>query len=106
MSERVLCDLCGRPIPPHCHYIVRIDVLADPAMPPITQDQIEETDFDEALARLIKEMEHLSASDLQDQVHRRFEYRICRFCQFHFLANPLGKPRQWALRPTDQHKGG
>ena len=31
--------------------------------------------------------------DLQDQVHRRFEFKLCRPCQAKFLANPLGRPR-------------
>jgi hypothetical protein len=39
-------------------------------------------------------MKGLSADDLQDDVHRHFEYRLCRPCQRKFLANPLGKPRE------------
>jgi hypothetical protein len=39
-------------------------------------------------------MRHMSEAELQDRVHRRFEYRICRGCQIRFLANPLGKPRE------------
>ena len=39
-------------------------------------------------------MKTLSADDLQDQVYRQFEYRLCRPCQIRFLANPLGKPRE------------
>ena len=26
------CELCGRAIPPHQHYVVRIDVFADPEL--------------------------------------------------------------------------
>jgi len=50
-------------------------------------------DLQEEMQKLLAQMKHLSADDLQDQVHRRFEFRICRACQFRFLANPLGKPR-------------
>ena len=39
-------------------------------------------------------MEHASADELQDQVFRRLEFRLCRPCQMQFLANPLGKPRK------------
>jgi hypothetical protein len=38
-------------------------------------------------------MKGMSADELQDQVHRRFEYKLCRVCQMRFLVNPLGKPR-------------
>ena len=71
-----------------------IDVYANPAVPAMSTEELEETDFDQTFAQLIEEMKHLSADDLQDDVHRRFEYRLCRPCQRKFLANPLGKPRE------------
>jgi hypothetical protein len=89
-----MCDLCGRAIPPHCHYIVKIEVFADPSMPAVLSHEIEEIDFDKKMRELIDEMRHLSADELQDQVHRAFEYKICRPCQVRFLVNPLGKPRR------------
>jgi len=93
MGDSIVCDICGRATPPHAHYVVRIDVFADPSMPAVTGEELAQMDLDEELRKLIKEMKDLSADDLLDQVHRRFEYRICRACQFRFLANPLGKPR-------------
>lgn len=94
MSKRVLCDMCGRVVPPHAHYEVRIDVFADPAMPPMTTEELDEMDLDETMAKLMEQMKDMSAEELQDQVHRRFEFRICRVCQMKYLANPLGKPRE------------
>jgi len=94
MPERVPCAICDRGFPLHFSYIVRIDVFADPSMPAMTSEQIAEMDFDAELEHLLDEMKDLSADDLLDQVHRNFEYRICRPCQIRFLANPLGKPRQ------------
>ena len=88
------CDLCGRDLPEQGHYIVRIDVFADPSVPPVSAEQLAATDFDAELESLLKEMEQFTADDLQDQVHRRFEYRVCRPCQVRFLANPLGLPRK------------
>ena len=41
---RVLCDLCKRPVPPHGHYIMRIDVFADPQMPEVSSEEMEEAD--------------------------------------------------------------
>ena len=60
----------------------------------MTTDELEEKDFDQTFASLLEQMKSMTADDLQDQVHRRFEYRLCRGCQATFLANPLGKP--WA----------
>ena len=90
----VRCELCGRPIAPHAHYIVRIDVFADPSLPAVSAEEVEALDLAGTMEALLKEMEQFTADDLQDQVHRRFEYRICPGCQHHFLANPLGKPRR------------
>ena len=73
--------------------MVKIEVYADPAIPAMSGEDLEEMDFDQTFAELIEEMKHLSADDLQDDVHRNFEYRLCRPCQRKFLANPLGKPR-------------
>jgi hypothetical protein len=89
MSERILCDLCGQAIPPHAHYVVRIDVYADHATAKMNTNDLGES----AIAKLMDELKTLSADELQDQVHRRFEYKICRPCQQNFLANPLGRPR-------------
>ena len=89
MSEQILCDLCGQPIPPNAHYVVRIDVFADPSTAKMNTNDLSES----AIASLMDELKHLSAEELQDQVHRRFEYKICRPCQRKFLANPLGRPR-------------
>lgn len=50
-------------------------------------------DFQQALSQIADEAAGLSADDLQDAVHRQFEYRVCQRCQRRFLANPLGKPR-------------
>ena len=88
------CELCGRPIPPHAHYVVRIDVFADPTLPELSAEEVAKLNFDKELAKLAAEMKQMSEEELQDQVHRRFEYKICRPCQIKFLANPLGKPRR------------
>ena len=93
MSDRVTCDLCDRALPKHLRYVVRMDVFADPTIPPLSTAELEETDFDETLDKLMKEMKDMTADDLQDGVHRRFEFRLCPSCHGKFLANPMGKPR-------------
>ena len=56
-------------------------------------EEMEETDYQQAMAELMAQMKDMSADELQDQVARRFEFKLCRACQMRFLANPLGKPR-------------
>ena len=100
---RVYCDLCDRLISPHGHYVVRIDVFAGiadllderigPDIPAVTGEEMEEAYYQHAMAELIEQMKGMSAEELQDQVHRRMEFKLCRPCQMRFLANPLGKPR-------------
>ena len=92
--QPVECGLCGRSVGLHESYVVRIDVFADPSVPPTSGEELAAIDFDQTIADLMEQMKHLSADDLQDDVHRRFEYRICRSCQRRFLSNPLGKPRE------------
>lgn len=92
-DQRVTCDICGRAVPPHGHYVVKVEVYADPAMPAVDAEALEEVDLDAAMAELLEQMKGMSADELQDQVHRAFEYRICLPCQRGFVANPLGLPR-------------
>ena len=93
MSERVNCDVCRRAVPKHVSFVVRMDVYADPSVPALSTEELAETDFDETFQKLLAEMKDMTADDLQDGVHRRFEFRLCPICQKKFLANPLGMPR-------------
>jgi hypothetical protein len=95
MQPRVICDLCDRVVSPHGHYVVKIEIFADPAMPQVSSEEMEEADYQAAMAELLAQMKDMSADDLQDQVHRSFKFNLCRACQMRFLVNPLGKPRQW-----------
>jgi hypothetical protein len=98
MSQVVICDLCGRRVPPHGHYVLKMELYADPSLPAVTTDELGEKDFGEGMKELIEQMKGMSADELQDQVHRRFEYKLCPGCQAKFLANPLGRPRDGSSR--------
>lgn len=93
MPKRRRCDLCNASLPPHGFYIVRIDVFAEPSMPAVSSEELEEMDLEQTMRTLLKQMKHMSAEELQDQIYQRFQYRICTECQKKFLANPLGKQR-------------
>jgi hypothetical protein len=93
MPDDNVCALCLNPIPPGAGFVVRIDVFADPQLPPMTTEQIAAADFNGTLAELMLQMEKMTADELQDGVHRRLEYRLCATCHKSYLANPLGMPR-------------
>ncbi len=77
----------------HAYYIVKIEVFADPSLPSITTEELHRADSGEDMAKLIAELNQYTTEELQDLVHKRFEYRLCRACQLKFIANPLGLPR-------------
>lgn len=63
-------------------------------MPAASSEELAEADYQSAMRELLEQMKNMSADELQDQVHRRFEFKLCRACQMRFLVNPLGKPRE------------
>ena len=89
----VVCDLCGREADLYESYVVQMEVFAEPSVAPVSGEQLAAIDFDQTYTDLLDQMKDMTADDLQDDVHRRFEFRVCRPCQRRFLANPLGKPR-------------
>ena len=94
MQVATLCALCDRPIPCGSGYIVKIDVYADPQLPPMTTEETEAADLNATLADLNEQIQNMSADDLQDGVHRSFTYQLCPRCHRIYLANPLGMPRE------------
>ena len=103
MPDPVHCDLCGTAIPPHAHYVVRIDVFADPSLPELSTADVDELTSENQFAILMSELELMSVDEAQDQVHRRFEYKLCAACQRRFLANPLGRPRASPIAQPQGH---
>lgn len=87
------CSLCGVSVELGSGYVVRIDVFADPQLPPMTLEQIAAANLDQTLAEVIEQARRMSEQELQDSVHRRFEYRLCARCHKEYLKNPLGMPR-------------
>src|SRR5215211_4177614 len=94
MPDRVICDICGTSVAPHAHFIVRMDVFADPSMPPMSTEDLQEMNADQTFDDLLKQMAGMTSDELQDGVHRRFEYKLCPACHKQFLTNPLGVPRK------------
>lgn len=90
------CAICGSELSVEGgHYIVRMDIFADPAVPPI--DTGAGVGPGAGIAALLEQMRNMTAEELQDQVHRRFEFKVCGACQRLILNNPLGQPRHRAV---------
>jgi hypothetical protein len=90
MTGRFICDRCGNTIAPHAHYIVKMQVYADPSLPAVSADDLEETDYQTKVAELLKQMENMSADQLEDAVYWQREFKICRPCQLELIRDPLG----------------
>ncbi len=91
MAKSYTCAMCGRRVPADASYIVRIEVISDPTVPAIAGDSM--PDATDELEKLIEQMKHMSAAELQDQVYRKLEYRLCPKCQPLYLAKPIPRPR-------------
>lgn len=92
-SAPARCDICGGPLPEHGFYVLRMELFAEPSLPQVSGTELASTDYQRQMQKLIEQMSGMSAEDMQDQVYRRFHFRICPICQPRFLANPLGLPR-------------
>ena len=90
--DRSTCAVCAVDLTPGNHYVVRIDIFADPGLSE-PASACDNSDPATQLAEVIAQMKSMSAEELQDRVHRRFEYSVCAACQRKLLANPLGLPR-------------
>ena len=78
----------------NAYYILKMELFADPTLPPVDSEELADKDFEKGMADLLEELGKYTTEELQDMVHRRFEYRLCRPCQLRFIANPLGLPRK------------
>jgi len=94
MPDRVICNICGTTVAPLAHFVVRIEVVADPSMPAISNKDLEAMNAEQSFDDLLKQMQGMTSDELQDGVHRRFEYKLCPACHKQFLTNPLGVPRK------------
>ena len=93
-APNIRCDLCERMVPVHESYVVRIELFADPNVPEVTAEELATTDYEQSMADLLKQMEQMSTQEIESDVHRRFEFRLCVECQRRFVQNPLAKPKR------------
>jgi hypothetical protein len=85
-------DICGRLllIDSEVRYEVKIEVKAAYDPMEISQEDLNK-DFKAEIAKLLRQMEGLSAEEAQSQVYRAFEFDLCPACQRRYIENPLLK---------------
>ncbi len=90
-DSTLLCHRCGAILTPGAGnlYVVRIEAMADPFPPTITDDDFTGPASDE-IDRLIENMHEHSAQELMDMVHRRLTIHLCGKCYRQWIENPAG----------------
>ena len=88
------CDLCGENllVDSDVRYRVTMEVFAAYDPLEVTRGDLAR-DIEAEMAALLKRIESMHPRELQDQVHRRFEFDLCPECQRLFLNDPLGLGR-------------
>ncbi len=90
--DGLVCDRCGETLllDSDVRYRVKIEVFAAYDPLEISKNDLQQN-IEGKMEKLIRQMEKMDPEELQDQVHRSFEYDLCPDCQRDFLRDPLGK---------------
>ncbi len=90
MSGRLQCKRCSREIHPGRgdYYLVRIDAVADPQPPIITQEDLDQ-DVAAEIERLIQRIRRMSEQQLERQVYRKKVNYLCVSCFNRWIENPV-----------------
>jgi hypothetical protein len=90
--DRLFCKRCSKEVHQGRgdYYLVRIDAVADPDPPVITEEDFD-LDVGAEIERLIRRMNDLSEEELERQVHRRKAIYLCVPCFNRWIENPVGR---------------
>ncbi len=88
----LFCDRCMRQLHPGRGdlYVVKIEAIADPSPPEFTAEDLAR-DHRQELARLVAQLESVSAQEAMDQVFRRLTVFLCNACYLEWIENPVGR---------------
>ena len=70
-------------------YLVNIEAVLDPTPPEFTQEDLER-DVTSELNDLVKQLNHVSAQEAMDQVHRKLTLYLCLDCYRPWIESPTG----------------
>ena len=82
------CDACGKSLLKNdLRYKVKIEVIAVYEKNEIhLKDLIQ--NHQEEIERIIKDMELITADELESQIYKRFEFDLCPACHKKYISNP------------------
>jgi hypothetical protein len=88
---RLHCKRCSKEVHPGRgdYYLVRIDTVADPQPPIITQEDLDQ-DVGAEIERLIRLMKSMSEQQLERQVFRQKVIYLCVPCYNRWIEIPVG----------------
>ena len=88
--RRLHCHRCSMEVHPGRgdYYLVRIDAVADPQPPIITQEDLDQ-DVGAEIERLIRRMKSMSEQQLEHQVFRQKAIYLCVRCFNGWIENPV-----------------
>jgi hypothetical protein len=88
--SRLQCNRCSKEVHPGRgdYYLVRIDAIADPQPPIITQADLDQ-DLGGEIERLICLMKGMSEEQLERQVFRQKAIYLCVACFNLWIENPV-----------------
>jgi hypothetical protein len=86
------CKRCLKEVHPGRgdYYLVRIDAVADPQPPIITQEDLDR-DVGAEIERLIRLMKTLTEQQLERQVYLQKAIYLCVPCFNRWIENPVGQ---------------
>ena len=88
--SRLHCKRCSKEVHPGRgdYYLVRIDAVADPQPPIITQEDLEQ-DIAAEIERLVRLMKSMNEQQLERQVFRQKAIYLCISCFNIWIENPV-----------------
>jgi hypothetical protein len=89
----LFCDRCSQELRPGQgdFYVVQIEAFADPSPPDFSLEDLQR-DHRQEYARLLAQLQGLSAREAMDQVYRRLTIFLCGPCYRQWIENPTGSP--------------
>jgi hypothetical protein len=91
-NDQLRCKRCSKEIYPGRgdYYLVRIDAVADPQPPIITQEDLDQ-DAGAEIERLIRRIKGMDEQQLERQVFRQNVIYMCVSCFNRWIENPVSR---------------
>jgi hypothetical protein len=85
------CDRCGKRLAPDDpnRFVVKVEVFAAADHLTVTEEDLER-DHRAEIDRLVKQLDKMTADEVEDLTYRAFRFDLCRDCHKVYLKNPLG----------------